>query len=227
MSNIRTKRILKDIKEYWKQPIENTFINTDDDKIDNLQIMIIGPKDTPYENGFFLFDLTFPNEYPFKPPHVIFLTTNGRIRFNPNFYENGKVCLSILNTWSGPAWTSIQNLNSVILNLQTTMTERPLENEPGHENDTIDNKLKYNKLVEYYKFSYSVINQLNNKNIKFKDEMICYFIKNYDWYYNKLLEISKHSDNQLIISPAPFSKMREIIKCNFLIKKLKEIQESI
>ena len=25
-------------------------------------------------------------------------------RLNPNLYENGKVCLSLLGTWSGPGW---------------------------------------------------------------------------------------------------------------------------
>jgi hypothetical protein len=26
------------------------------------------------------------------------------VRFNPNLYINGKVCLSLLGTWSGPSW---------------------------------------------------------------------------------------------------------------------------
>ena len=28
-------------------------------------------------------------------------TGEGRVRFNPNLYHAGKVCLSILNTWHG------------------------------------------------------------------------------------------------------------------------------
>lgn len=36
---------------------------------------------------------------------VQFLTTgNGSVRFNPNLYNCGKVCLSLLGTWSGPSW---------------------------------------------------------------------------------------------------------------------------
>lgn len=36
---------------------------------------------------------------------VQFLTTGGgRVRFNPNLYDCGKVCLSLLGTWSGPSW---------------------------------------------------------------------------------------------------------------------------
>jgi len=67
--------------------------------------LIIGPADTPYANGCFLFDIFLPTNYPSAPPTVHFLTTGGgRIRFNPNLYECGKVCLSLLGTWSGPSW---------------------------------------------------------------------------------------------------------------------------
>ena len=62
-----------------------------------LSVLIIGPFDTPYEGGFFQFLLRFPPNYPFSPPRVKFLTTgDGTVRFNPNLYRNGKVCLSTL-----------------------------------------------------------------------------------------------------------------------------------
>jgi baculoviral IAP repeat-containing protein 6 len=35
-------------------------------------------------NGFFLFDVLLPNDYPDKAPNVKFLTTGGgAVRFNP------------------------------------------------------------------------------------------------------------------------------------------------
>ena len=59
--------------------------------------LVIGPRGTPYAGGFFYFLISFTPEYPIKPPHVVLMTTgNGRVRFNPNLYGNGKVCLSIL-----------------------------------------------------------------------------------------------------------------------------------
>ena len=62
-----------------------------------MNILIIGPFDTPYEGGFFHFYLRFSPNYPRCPPRVKFMTTgSGRVRFNPNLYCNGKVCLSIL-----------------------------------------------------------------------------------------------------------------------------------
>lgn len=67
-----------------------------------LKVLITGPLDTPYMNGCFEFDVCFPANYP-NTPMLINLRTTGRnsVRFNPNLYECGKVCLSLLNTWSG------------------------------------------------------------------------------------------------------------------------------
>jgi hypothetical protein len=69
------------------------------------KFLISGPVDTPYEGGFFLFDMSLPMDYPASSPAVTFLTTGGgAVRFNPNLYNCGKVCLSLLGTWSGEAW---------------------------------------------------------------------------------------------------------------------------
>ena len=58
--------------------------------------MIIGLQGTPYEKGFFFFDIEFTKKYPPEPPKVKFITGDGNTRFNPNLYIKGKVCLSIL-----------------------------------------------------------------------------------------------------------------------------------
>ena len=75
---------------------------------------MIGPDNTPYSYGFYLFNIFIPEEYPFKPPTVKIYTQNeNKTRFNPNLYVNGKVCLSILNTWTG----LIKDIVLVILQL--------------------------------------------------------------------------------------------------------------
>ena len=60
-------------------------------------------------------------------------TSNGTVRFNPNLYRNGKVCLSILGTWEGPAWLPSQSIASVLMSIQSLMNNNPYFNEPGHE----------------------------------------------------------------------------------------------
>ena len=111
--------------------------------------LVIGAPDTPYEYGFFEFAIKFGNDYPSKPPKVDARTTNnGRCRFNPNIYAGGKVCLSILGTWpgetSGEEWSSAQGLESVLISIQSLMSNNPYENEPGFDsaNSADDRKLQ-------------------------------------------------------------------------------------
>lgn len=55
------------------------------------------------------------------------------MRFNPNLYKNGKVCLSILGTWTGPAWSPALTLEKVFVSIQSLLSEQPYTNEPGYE----------------------------------------------------------------------------------------------
>ena len=47
-------------------------------------------------------------------------TGNNKIRFNPNLYNNGYICLSLLGTWRGDsteAWTSRSNALQILLSI--------------------------------------------------------------------------------------------------------------
>jgi ubiquitin-conjugating enzyme E2 Z len=145
------KRILVDIKNFKKSGLEEhgIYCHFNDDNIHEAFAMIVGPKDTPYQHGFYFFHIKFPNEYPLEPPKVEFITKGFNIRFNPNLYVAGKVCLSILGTWSGPGWTSCCSLNTVLLSIQSLLHEYPIQNEPGWENCKDHRSSSYNKVVEY------------------------------------------------------------------------------
>jgi ubiquitin-conjugating enzyme E2 A len=59
--------------------------------------VIIGPADTPFEDGTFRLVMTFEEQYPNKPPSVKFISQ----MFHPNVYATGELCLDILqNRWS-------------------------------------------------------------------------------------------------------------------------------
>jgi len=69
--------------------------------------LIKGPTRTPYEDGLFLFDIQLPNIYPSVPPLFRYLSQcSGRL--NPNLYDNGKVCVSLLGTWIGKVSAALQ-----------------------------------------------------------------------------------------------------------------------
>ena len=100
--------------------------------------MIIGPPDSIYAYCPLFFKFEFPDDYPFNPPKVTFLTNDGITRFHPNLYVDGKVCLSILGTYSGPGWQSTMSFSMVLLSLKALLDTNPLRHEPGYENVSMD-----------------------------------------------------------------------------------------
>ncbi|CAD7703570.1 unnamed protein product [Ostreobium quekettii] len=117
----------------------SVFVRVDEQKLTLWQAIITGPEDTPYSGGCFLFDLYFPTGYPSTPPNVNLKTTGGgTVRFNPNLYNCGKVCLSLLGTWSGSAgerWDAeVSSAFQVLVSIQSLiLVPEPYFNEPGYE----------------------------------------------------------------------------------------------
>ena len=205
------KRLAKDVKYILKNPLTNDNMNIyykhDEENILKGYAMIIGNDDTPYSYGYYFFEFNFPDNYPFEPPRVRFLTNDGHMRFHPNLYINGKVCLSILNTWNGEGWTSCQNIRSILIILASIFNTCPLTNEPGI-NKNNPNIIKYNLSVGFKNIEHSIIKQISIINkpheldkpesnyrkilLIFKDAVKENFIKNRDaisMNINKLSEM--------------------------------------
>jgi len=106
-------------------------------RVDLLRALIIGPPGTPYQDAVFVFDLQLPPEFPQQPPAVFYISHGERI--NPNLYENGKVCLSLLGTWSGRESCELWNPQTssvlqVLISIQgLVLCEMPYFNEAGYE----------------------------------------------------------------------------------------------
>jgi ubiquitin-protein ligase len=136
----RMSRVAKEMSSLLTNlPIElgsSIFVRCDEARQDILKALIIGPEGTPYANGCFEFDIQLPPTYPDSPPMVKLVTTGGgRVRFNPNLYADGKVCLSLLGTWSGPSWDpKVSTLLQVLISIQSlVMVPDPYFNEPSYE----------------------------------------------------------------------------------------------
>ena len=104
-----------------------------------LRAAISGASGTPYQDGMFVFDIFLPPSYPGDPPEAYYHSFGMRV--NPNLYENGKVCLSLLNTWSGregEVWDpATSTLLQVLVSIQgLVLVPKPYYNEAGYERQT-------------------------------------------------------------------------------------------
>ena len=167
------RRIISDIKEIRANPLTAHGIYYEHDDTDMLKgkALIIGPQGTPYADGFYFFKFQFPANYPHAPPEVLFCTSDGITRFNPNLYRSGKVCLSILNTWKGDQWSGCQTISSVLLAICTVLNDTPLLNEPGVTKEHAD-FLNYNKIITYKNIQVAIFGMLSN--VKIKVDFACF-----------------------------------------------------
>ena len=193
-------RLLKDVKQILKNPLTENGIYYIHDDTDMMKgyALIIGPSDTPYFGGNYFFELNYPADYPHSPPKVKYWTNANNIRFNPNLYVCGKVCVSLLNTWRGDQWTSCQTISTVLLTLCTLLCNDPLLNEPGVGRAHNDMS-SYNEIIEFANIDVAVCDIVEKKESVFMPffENFYPFIKeNFIKNYDKLLEIANKKNEE-------------------------------
>lgn len=112
---------------------DSIYVQVYETRIDLLRAVIIGSAGTPYHDCLFFFDIFLPSDYPNQPPHVYYHSHGYRL--NPNLYANGRLCLSLINTWSGKRqekWTNGSTILQLLVSIQgLVLNSRPYFNEPG------------------------------------------------------------------------------------------------
>ena len=227
------KRILnKDIKEISNQNLNSLgiYIQFNEDNFLTAKAMIVGPKDSLYHGAYLFFNIKFPKNYPFSPPDISYISRN-RIRIHPNIYVGhgtdgfGKVCLSILGTWSGPKWTSIMDITTVLLTIQSLLDKNPLHHEPGQEKNVSMGNQLYNNVIEY-----DSINTLLLKNFLdpppgfdiFLDDMKNEFKKNNHEIQNFLSKMKEEKRKEISVS---FYRIQTVVDYPDLIQKYEQLSQ--
>jgi len=92
--------------------------------INEWEVTIIGPEDTPYAGGKFKVSISFPETYPFKPPRITYQTKI----YHPNIKSStGEICASILyDDWS-PTLNVSHCFDTLLNMMKSPSSDSPLE----------------------------------------------------------------------------------------------------
>ena len=134
------RRIRKEHQIMQSSLPDGVFVRTWESRLDLLRILIVGPRHTPYELAPFIIDFHLREDFPTSPPDAFFYSWTQSIgRINPNLYENGKICLSLLGTWpadeKNEGWSAKgSSILQIIVSLMgLVLVEEPYYNEAGFD----------------------------------------------------------------------------------------------
>jgi len=85
-------RLIKEVKDYTKQPVSDVTLQVNEENVTDLRAEISGPAETPFHGGVFKIKLVFGPDFPSAPPKGFFITPI----FHPNIAKNGEICVNTL-----------------------------------------------------------------------------------------------------------------------------------
>lgn len=146
MSTPARRRLMRDFKKMQEEQPSGVSGAPSDDNIMVWNALILGPQDTPFEDGTFKLKLVFTEEYPNRPPSVKFISD----MFHPNVYADGSICIDILQN----RWSPTYDVSSILTSIQSLLDE-PNPNSPANNcaaqlytNNRREYEKKISKIVE-------------------------------------------------------------------------------
>ena len=229
LSKIAISRITKEFDEMTRNPTPGIRVIIGD-SLYVCYAIITGPPDTAYAGAPFLIKIVFPNDYPFTAPRCKLLTTGGgTVRFGPNLYACGKICLSILGTWEGPGWAPNLSLSAVLISIQSLMSENAAQNEPGHEKAKKIEIDGLNNVITHEVLRVAVLDQMKSVlSNKFYDEDICEaMLEHFQGSFKTYIDCAKkhsHLDGSSFAEPsyARVTDYSRVFRFNVLADQLEE-----
>ncbi|KAF9477381.1 ubiquitin-conjugating enzyme [Pholiota conissans] len=101
MAPTAQRRIQRELADIKTTPIPGVSVELKDDNLFEWKCTIKADASSPYKNATFNFNVSLPENYPFKAPTVTFTT---RI-YHPGINEEGAICVPILRDEWKPAVT--------------------------------------------------------------------------------------------------------------------------
>ena len=133
-------------KEYKKiatrETLDNYVAVPELNNVFEWHFIIFGLEGCDYAGGFYHGRISFPPQYPFKPPSVKMMTPSGR------FQVNKKICTSFTD-YHPELWNPMWGVNTIVLGLITFMqsdevTAGGMSESSAKRRDHAQNSLSYN-----------------------------------------------------------------------------------
>jgi len=141
METVARKRLMRDLNKLHKDGLQGVSAAPNENDIMSWTAVIFGPEDTQWQGGTFTLEVKFTEEFPTKPPHVRFVSR----MFHPNVYNNGEICLDILQN----QWSPIYDISAILTSVQSLLCD-PNPNSPANSEAAqlwTENRPEYNKRV--------------------------------------------------------------------------------
>lgn len=110
------RRLSRELVDLSKEPVPFITAVPNPKNILEVHYVITGPPQTPFAGGIFHGKVTFPPEYPMKPPQICMLTPSGR------FKPGARLCLS-MSDFHPESWNPLWSLSSILSGLLSFMLE--------------------------------------------------------------------------------------------------------
>lgn len=142
-------RITKEIQNFFKNPPPGISITPKEENIREIDILLTGPIDTPFEGGIFKLEMFLPESYPMEPPKVRFITKI----YHPNIDKIGRICLDILKD----KWTPALQISSLLISVQALLScpnvDDPLD--PTIAKEWKDNEKKAKEIAKKWTLQFA------------------------------------------------------------------------
>ncbi|KAL3634659.1 hypothetical protein CASFOL_021713 [Castilleja foliolosa] len=162
---------------------DSIYVQAYETRIDLMRAVIVGSPGTPYHDGLFFFDICLPFHYPNQPPKVHYISHGYKL--NPNILQDGRVCLSLINTWKGDKgerWSPKLTILQTLVSIQAlVLNDRPYFNNPAlafAKNNTPPeiegSSIVYNHIA-FEQSCKSMISIMRNPPKNFENFVVCHF----------------------------------------------------
>eukprot|EP00803_Ostreobium_quekettii_P002319 evm.model.scf_2143.1 EVM.evm.TU.scf_2143.1 scf_2143:23542-24291(-) len=109
-------RLQREYRALLKDPVPGIEAHPQPNNLLEWHYVLQGAEDSHYAGGLYHGKISFPRQYPYKPPSIVMFTPNGR------FATNQKLCLSMTD-FHPESWNPMWSVGSILTGLMSFMLD--------------------------------------------------------------------------------------------------------